>query len=161
VSIDFDRVLPRVLVGTYPENAEDIELLGRDHQVTAVLNLQTEEDFARLGCDWPSLEEAYRRLDIEVCRLPVRDFDTADLTLHLTECVQALADLLERGHTVYVHCSAGLGRSPSVVIAYLNWIEGLDLAEAIDQINQRHPCVPNEEAIRRAEAEARKRFATQ
>lgn len=150
MSIDFDRVLPQVLVGTYPENAADVESLGRDHQVTAVLNLQSEEDFARLGCDWPCLEEAYRRLNIEVRRVPVRDFDTADLTLHLTECVQALADLLERGHAVYVHCSAGLGRSPSVVIAYLHWIEGLDLFEAIERISQCHPCVPNEEAIRRA-----------
>jgi protein-tyrosine phosphatase len=151
VSIEFDRVLPpQVFVGTYPENPEDIDELGRELQVTAVLNLQTEEDFGRLGCDWASLAEAYRRAGIEVCRVPIRDFDTADLTLHLTEGVQALKDLLERGHTVYVHCSAGLGRSPSVVIAYLHWVEGVDLAEAIDQVNQRHPCVPNEEAIRKA-----------
>ena len=150
MGIDFDRVLTQVLVGSYPEDLADIELLRRAHQVTAVLNLQTEEDFSRLGCDWPCLAETYEELGIEVCRVPIRDFDTADLTLHLAEGVQALKDLLNGGHTVYVHCSAGLGRSPSVVIAYLHWIDGLDLEEAIAQINQRHPCVPNDEAIRRA-----------
>ena len=153
MSIDFDRVLPQILIGTYPENAEDIAQLGREQQVSAVLNLQSDEDFTRLGCNWPSLEEAYRRAGIEIRRVPVRDFDTADLTLHLAEGVQTLADFVERGHTVYVHCSAGLGRSPSVVIAYLHWIEGVDLTEAIDRISQCHPCVPNEEAIRRSPPE--------
>ena len=47
---------------------------------------------------------------------------------------QLVQQALEQGHTVYVHCSAGLGRSPSVVIAYLHWIKGVDLEEAIAQV---------------------------
>lgn len=150
MSIDFDRVAPQVLVGSYPEDLADIQSLGKEQRVSAVLNLQTDEDYGRLECDWPRLAAAYQRLNIEVRRVPIRDFDSEDLTRGLSAAVAALAELIDAGHTVYVHCSAGLGRSPSVVIAYLHWIQGLDLDAASEQVNKCHACVPNLEAIRRA-----------
>ena len=43
------------------------------------------------------------------------DFDRADLKLKLPASVTALNDLVESGETVYVHCTAGVSRSPTVV----------------------------------------------
>jgi protein-tyrosine phosphatase len=153
-----DSVLPEVLVGSYPETIADIESLWDEHLVTAVLNLQTDEDLDRLGCDWPLLEEAYRRLAIEVHRRPVRDFDSDDLCRRLPDCVEALRDLLNLGHVVYVHCTAGVGRSANVVIAYLHWVQGLPLEEAVRTVSQLHSCVPNETAIQGATKAAQQRF---
>lgn len=156
--MDFDRVLPNVLVGSCPRTVGHIESLGQEQGVTAVLNLQTDDDFARLQCDWPCLADAYRRQAIEVCRQPVRDFDGDDLALRLPDCVAALSDLLDRGHTVYVHCTAGMGRSASVVIAYLHWVRRLDLDKAIQSVTDCHMCLPNDQAIRLATVEARRRL---
>jgi protein-tyrosine phosphatase len=155
--MDFDRVLPNLLVGSYPRTINDIESLQREQGVSAVLNLQTDEDYERLRCDWPCLAQGYRQRAIEVCRQPVRDFDGDDLALRLPECVAALADLLDRGHTVYVHCTAGMGRSASVVIAYLHWVRKRDLDEAIQCVTDCHMCLPNDEAIRQATPAARDR----
>jgi hypothetical protein len=53
-------------------------------------------------------------------------------------------------HRVYVHCTAGLGRAPAVVIAYLYWFRGLALHQAYDFLTSIRPCGPKKEAIRGA-----------
>jgi protein-tyrosine phosphatase len=148
--MDFDQILDHVYVGSYPELVMEIDRLKREAGVTAVLNLQTDEDLDRFGVDWPALQVRYRRLKIELRRVPVRDFDPQDLQDKLVECVRVLDQLLRAGHTVFVHCTAGAGRSPNAVIAYLHWVKGWDLDEAIEHVSSRRPCVPNPEAIRLA-----------
>ena len=148
--MDFHQVLSEVLVGAYPASIEDIDHLRQKVGVTAVLNLQTDEDIKRLGCDWRTLSAHYRRSKMAVRRVSVRDFDAEDLRRKLPDCVQALGELLRKGHTVYVHCTAGLGRSPSVVVTYLHWVHQLDLDRAVKAVQQCRPCSPNLEAIRLA-----------
>jgi len=116
--IDFDKILPNLFVGSCPRNVEGIDRL-KESGITAVLNVQTDEDFASWGIDWDQLADHYRHLGIEVRRVPVRDFDPDHLRERLPECVRVLDELLQSGHTVYVHCSGGINRSPTVVIAYL------------------------------------------
>jgi Dual specificity phosphatase, catalytic domain len=110
--------------------------------IGAVLNLQTDEDCAFLNIDWPKLQTYYRKLGIEVRRVPVRDFDPGDLATKLPQCVLTLQELLDGGHTVYLHCTAGIGRSPTVAIAYLHWQCGMCLDEAYRHVRVRRTCSP-------------------
>ena len=145
--MDCNRILDRLIVGEYPAAPEDAEWLSRRLGVTAVLNLQTDEDLMGLGVDWEQLEQAYARLGIEVRRVEIRDFDPDDLALHLQRAVRELRDLLEDGRTVYLHCTAGAGRSPSVATAYLYWVEGKGLVESERLVLSRRPCSPDLDAI--------------
>ncbi len=148
--MDFNQVFPEVYVGSYPETTDDIDRLHRTLGVTAVLSLQTDDDLDRLECNWPRLRAHYRRLHIRVRRVPVRDFDREDLRKRLPECVQALNEFLRDSHTVYIHCTAGMGRAPSVVITYLNWVQQYGLEEALRHIHGCRSCSPDLEAIRLA-----------
>jgi hypothetical protein len=51
---------------------------------------------------------------------------------------------------VYVHCTAGLGRSPAVAIASLYWFTDLQLDEAYSYLTRIRPCGPSKDAIRGA-----------
>ena len=51
---------------------------------------------------------------------------------------------------VYVHCTAGLGRSPAVAIAALYWFTDMDLDTAYMYLTGIRPCGPNKDAIRGA-----------
>ena len=52
------------------------------------------------------------------------------------------------GRTVYVHCSIGINRSPTVVIAWLVRHGGLSLDEAWQLVRERRPQVmPNHLAL--------------
>jgi len=148
--VDFDQILPHIFVGGCPRTAEHIDQLKSDVGITAVLNLQTEEDFDYWGIDWSDMADLYREADVEVRRTPVRDFDADALRRHLPKCVQALDGLLKDGHTVYVHCSAGINRSPSTVIAYLLWVEQWDWERAIDHVTSHRHCDPYLDVIRAA-----------
>jgi len=124
--------------------------LKKHFGITAVLNLQTEEDFNYWGTNWRGMEAAYRRLGIEVRRVPVEDFNEEDLRQRLPACVQALDELLRSGQTVYLHCTGGVNRSPSTVVAYLHWVQGMGFEEAVDYVKERRACDPYVDAIRLA-----------
>ena len=51
--MDFDEILPELLVGSHPGKPLDIAWLHERHAVRAVLSLQSDADHARLGIDWP------------------------------------------------------------------------------------------------------------
>jgi len=148
--VDYHQILPQVYVGACPRNAENVDLLKSHVGITAVLNLQTEDDFDDWGINWYDMEAHYRKAGIEVRRTPVQDFDADALRRHLPKCVEALDGLLKDGHSVYVHCSAGINRSPSTVIAYLHWVEQWDWERAIDQVISNRPCDPYLDVIQAA-----------
>ena len=148
--MDVDQILSQLFVGSCPSDPADIDSLTTTFGITAVLNLQTDEDLASWGIDWHEMERAYHRQGVELRRVPVQDFNPEELRRKLPSCVQALDGLLRAGHTVYVHCNAGMNRSPSTVVAYLHWVQGMGFDEAVKYVMKRHPSDPYVEAIRLA-----------
>lgn len=148
--LDYNRIQPRLFVGAFLESAQEVEMLRRREGVTAVLNLQTDEDI-RMGRFFAEpLENLYAGTDVRLCRVPVRDFDGLHLRERLPECVRALHRLLEEEHTVYLHCTVGVNRSPTVATAYLHWCLGWELNSAVEHVETRRSCSPNVDAIRQA-----------
>lgn len=148
--INFSPIQPDLFVGTYPQGPVDVERLNA-MGITAVLNLQTDEDFTSLGLDWSRLQRAYIDVDLVLQRHPMRDFDPEDQRTRLCGAVDQLARLLTVQHRVYVHCTAGVGRAPAVAIGYLSWHQGWRLDQAYEYVRQQRDCNPYMEAIRWAD----------
>jgi protein-tyrosine phosphatase len=140
-------IRPNLWVGPDLRVDQDFKHL-QSLKITAVLSLQDEEDRGYGGIE--SERAAAARAGLAFESVPVKDFSNADLQLRLPECVAALERLLGQGHTVYVHCHAGISRSPSVIAAYLHWCSGWDLDQALAHVRQCRPCAPIEDAIRNA-----------
>ncbi len=147
--IQFDAIGPQLFLGTCPGHETDVLRLRSGLGVTAVLNLQTDADFDRWRIDWPRLEEAYARHHVAVVRKPITDFDREDLALKVADAAQALAGLLSVGHRVYVHCTAGIERSPATVIAYLIQDQGHSLESAVEWVTSRRDCAPYLDVLQR------------
>jgi protein-tyrosine phosphatase len=150
VMLDYDQILPELFIGSHLESGDDIDRLKNEAGVTAVLNLQTHEDDLYWKRDWLALANHYYQCGVEIRRVPIRDFDQTDLGQQLPDGVSALNELLAAGHVVYIHCTAGVWRAPTVVVAYLHWCRGWELEKAIAYVKQHRPCSPSFEAIRRA-----------
>ena len=120
--------------------------------VTAVLNVQTQTDMDHRGVNWPKMLEMYKGRGIAPVHFPIHDFNQADLIKRLFEAANALDVLVKRGEKVYVHCTAGMGRAPAVVLAYLclfKKVEDWDDPAAVDLWLKSHRkvCTPNMTAV--------------
>jgi len=148
--MNYTVIQPKLFLGSCPRNIGDVDTLRHESNITAVLNVQTDDDMLYFNMDWPAIEAHYQSCQIELRRVPVRDFDESDLRARLDSCAQALNELVQLGHSVYVHCSVGAFRSPSVVIAYLHWYCQWSLDDAATHVRRMRHCSPSVEAIRLA-----------
>lgn len=91
---------------------------------------------------------AVRWYDLEDhAALPTRD-------MALYDWVAAVEIAIHTGHMVYVHCRAGIGRSASLVVAYLMLAERLSFAQAYTEVRRWRPQV----ALNTQQQEALHRF---
>jgi len=105
------------------------------------------------GVDGEALFAKAAELGIEYVRVGAVDFDPESLRNILPNAVRELERLRQAAGdsgTVYVHCTAGLGRAPAVIIAWLFWFSSMDLDDAYEHLTSIRPCGPKKESIRGA-----------
>ncbi len=129
------RIRPSLFVGpaAHPDDIRRLQRAG----VTAILSLQEpvrdlpEAAIQRIR-DACGEAVAYRNV-------AVRDYDPYDLIRRLPDVLEVLAELHRDGHVVYVHCCEGVNRSPSVCLAYLVKIEGMDVDAGLAHLGRVDP----------------------
>ncbi|CAF1307928.1 unnamed protein product [Adineta steineri] len=137
----YGRVNDKLYVGGCPRTLEHIEnVLKKELNVTAVLNLQVVKDIERnckkiLGDDHvpePNneydlasvdiLRKAYEQAGILFLWVPITDLSSTGRELMSPQATLVLKTVLEKGHKVYVHCNAGVGRAFGIVCAYHHFV---------------------------------------
>ena len=136
--INFGPVEANIYIGNAPQTAVDVTRLNQ-MAVTAVLSLQSDQDFKNYRIDIDELQNAYNTNNILLQRFPIIDFDEQDLGNKLAQPVQALHRLLETEHCIYVHCNAGVCRAPATVLAYLCHYRGMGIEQGLTYIRDNRP----------------------
>ncbi len=135
------EILPELLIGEYPR-PEDAGWLNRVHGVTAVLNLQDDDDLKVEGLDLPTLADAYHRAGITMARIPVPDASADHLARALEGAVARVGGLIDAGRRVYQHCNAGIKGAPTGAIAFMHGHRTMALDDAIAHVRKRRVCAP-------------------
>ena len=138
-TLNWSEVRADIVVGSCPIAPRDLDRICEETGVTALLSLQTDDCHAGLGIDAAALRAHAARRGLVVVTSPMRDFDPGDQTARLPDAVRALGGLLAQGHRTYVHCTAGINRSPLVVLAHLTFVEGMGVDEAMALIRRARP----------------------
>ena len=71
--------------------------------------------------------------------LPDRHYETEITAEQINQAVEIIHHSLKNNQAVYVHCLAGIERSPTVCIAYLCRYNKLELWEAFNWLKEVHP----------------------
>ena len=140
--LDINEIIPgRLWVGAYvrAEEVTELERLG----ITTVVSMQTEEDLRHCGIAFNALEQAYLNSRIRYVRLPVPDFDQDALVRHLPGAIVEIERIMaDSSNKVYLHCTAGINRSPTAAAGYLIKSRGISVCEALNYVTSRRDCDP-------------------
>ncbi len=148
----FHLIWSQLICGSQPQTVDDIVSLYNEG-VTGILSLQQPKDLEYWGVDGDALFAKAAELGIEYVRVQAVDFDPESLRTILPNAVREVERLRQaagESGKVYVHCTAGLGRAPAVIIAWLYWFTSMDLDDAYAHLTSIRPCGPKKESIRGA-----------
>lgn len=62
-----------------------------------------------------------------------------DMGYKLNDISQIIAYLIKKYQTIYVHCTAGIFRSPIAVAGYYVFFKKMDINMAVQKIEERYP----------------------
>ena len=147
--LDIDEVATDLWVGPYPSDPFFIATLAEEVGIRGLVSVQTDDDLAILRLNWSALEAFITNRGLALARVPIRDFDNRALGRGLPEAIAAVHFFRSTGRRTYLHCTAGLNRSPSVAVAYLVAHRGLTLDEAWAQVTEGRRCLPARKVLAR------------
>ena len=137
----------KIYIGPYPQSYNDFREIASNN-IDSILNVQTDKDLIFRQINLKEQLKECKELGIEITRYPIEDFNEKDLLLKLKGAGDKLKELLDKGKTVYVHCTAGMGRATATVAIYLILYEDYSVEEAINFIKSYRPVAcPNVKVI--------------
>jgi protein-tyrosine phosphatase len=131
----FTEVCPDLLVGAYPLDERDVQLL-QSMRVTRVLNLAEDGEY-RDG-EREVVERALESAGIEEHRISTIDFGSLSSEA-LESAVGLLRAWLDEGSRTYLHCRAGWQRSAAVAAGLVAVRDGMDIDQALEYVQTRKP----------------------
>jgi protein-tyrosine phosphatase len=149
--LDCNEILPgRLWVGRFvrPKDVKLLQQMG----ITTVVSLQSNEDLDFYNIRLKKLIETCDEAGIELRRVAIPDFDEDAMAADLERGVAELeAALTPKWAKVYLHCTAGVNRAPTVAAAYLVRTLGIPAQEAYEFIVARRHCNPYLEVLEQYE----------
>lgn len=73
------------------------------------------------------------------CIEPLNDGDAKRMVEILPEACNIISTILENKYSVLVHCTQGISRSPTVVIAWLAQNSNMNIQESYNFVSKKHP----------------------
>jgi protein-tyrosine phosphatase len=134
-SYGFAGVYDDLLIGAYPLDAGDVAMLAQ-LGVQRILNLVEDEEYES-GLR-PNVVAALAAAGIDEHRMSLTDFGRLPPDA-LEAAVQTVVAWLKEGARVYVHCRAGWQRSPAVAAGIVAVYDGIDINQALAEVQTRKP----------------------
>lgn len=149
----YSRVTPALYVG--PQHRASGKRALAQAGIAYILNMRSEFDDAAQGLTPDTLPgTSPSAASAAYCHLPTPD-DEAPSMAHLAEGIAFIDSALDSGGKVYIHCSAGVGRAPTMAAAYLIR-RGYGADDALDLIRSARPFIsitpPQMQRLRELEA---------
>lgn len=152
----FSRINSRLCVGGYPRDAGDIRKL-KSEGVTGILSIQSERDYSSHGLSPHYLSLLCEESAVRYQTYSIEDMNNQDFIERAQGAVRKLREMLRESGKVYVHCTAGIYRSPQIIALYLAQFQDYSVEQAVDMVKMNHPLArPNCKVITEVYRQARR-----
>ena len=128
----FSWILPKVVsIGSAPRYENDVNFL-KSKKIKSILCLCSQEEFE----DVKKIKENFKFRRII---LPDHKSNSIMSKSQIHNALNELNILKKEGKSIFVHCNAGVERSPTIILAYLIYSEGYDFYVALKYLMDVHP----------------------
>lgn len=132
------KLTDQIYLGAIPlknwNHIDKISALG----VKAILSINEEHEFKNLPFAKPVKSEDWTKRSMHLLKISSPDLEPLE-SHKMAEAVMFVMQQVKLGNQVYMHCTAGRGRSASVAICSLAKLHGITPAEAMRQIKEKRP----------------------
>jgi protein-tyrosine phosphatase len=124
--VKYSQITPQIYVGAQIRKAgkQKLEVWG----IHSSVNMRIEYD-----------DVAYDVALAQHCHLPTEDGHAPTLT-QLQTGINFIHEMVTAGGKVYIHCRSGLGRAPTMAVAYFV-SQGYSLSEAVKLVERKRPFI--------------------
>ncbi|XP_034079952.1 dual specificity protein phosphatase 26-like [Gymnodraco acuticeps] len=133
-----DEVWPRLYIGDQDIASDRRELAKLE--ITHILNCAQSK--------WRGGAEYYAGMNITYHGIEAHDSPTFDMSVNFYPAAEFIHKALINGGKVLVHCTVGVSRSATLVLAYLMIRQNLTLVEAIKTVKDHRGVIPNRGFLR-------------
>ncbi|MEQ2182184.1 Dual specificity protein phosphatase 26 [Goodea atripinnis] len=109
---------------------------------------ESERDSHTLTSKWRGGAEYYAGMNITYHGIEAHDSPTFDMSVNFYPAAEFIHKALTSGGRVLVHCTVGVSRSATLVLAYLMIRQNLTLVEAIRTVKDHRGVIPNRGFLR-------------
>lgn len=132
------QISDQLYLGAIPlrnwNHIEKISALG----VTAILSINEEHEFNDQLFAKPVKSEDWKKRHMQVLKISSPDLEPMPAEKMAT-AVHYVMQQVKLGNQVYMHCTAGRGRSASVAICTVAKMQGISLEQSMQQIKAKRP----------------------
>ena len=123
ISNNINKITDKIYLGD-EEGASDLDYLKKE-QIHYVLSIISNP---------PKYPED---MNINIMHLDIGDNIKVNIINYLQQCIK----FIDNADKIYVHCSCGVNRSPSIVIGYLMWKTHSSYDNVFEYVKQRRECI--------------------
>jgi protein-tyrosine phosphatase len=134
-SYGFADVYDDLIVGAYPLDPDDVDVLAR-MGIRRVMNVCEDREYP--PGDREQVARALTGAGIAESRLPLTDYGGLPAG-DLESAVRAVGGWLDDGQPTYVHCRAGWQRSAAIAAGVVAARTGMDVDDAVEYVRRRKP----------------------
>eukprot|EP01017_Pseudomicrothorax_dubius_P003356 TRINITY_DN10461_c0_g1_i1.p1 TRINITY_DN10461_c0_g1~~TRINITY_DN10461_c0_g1_i1.p1 ORF type:complete len:283 (-),score=61.58 TRINITY_DN10461_c0_g1_i1:85-933(-) len=133
-----NQIDDKVYIGPYPQHPKEVGFIAQLN-IHAVLSLQTGDDMANRGTSWNQIKARYNEKGIKAINFPMYDNNAEDIAKKAWSAANLLNQMIEKWGSVYVHCTAGVGRAPHTVVFYYHFFKRMPLEDAMSYVKKKRP----------------------
>eukprot|EP00929_Paragymnodinium_shiwhaense_P003906 TRINITY_DN104620_c0_g1_i1.p1 TRINITY_DN104620_c0_g1~~TRINITY_DN104620_c0_g1_i1.p1 ORF type:complete len:478 (-),score=113.62 TRINITY_DN104620_c0_g1_i1:351-1784(-) len=137
------NVLDRLIVGSCVQTPADVDKL-HGKGVRIILDLQEDNDKEYFSLDNAPVQKRAAELGVLHVRVPLPDHNPQGLRSNILKALKALKKELDARSEglAYIHCTAGMGRAPSVALGYMFMVKGEDMDACYKKLFEVWRCHP-------------------
>ena len=131
--MDYSKIFNNLYVGSCPKNNADvveISAIWPRHTPIVIIDLQTVKDKEHHGVPAGGLVTYY----MDLISVPVEDFNKEDMNKKMPNIIAYMVHAVIKGRCIYLHCSLGINRAPTVALYYMVHVLGMDPVCAVEYL---------------------------